>query len=162
MSLDPHPAEDRRPPALWLQVAAMLLVALLPIFWLIGRRTAPQGLEQPLLFGASEPRITLQESARGLAANAAPLSLPPPTEAGSAYRLAFVPGGSAGGGQPPYRIRLQAPDGRDTWQMTWKGPGADRGAAELVLPADGLKPGRYALLVEDGGGTMRSFPFLVP
>jgi len=162
MSPDPHSAAERRPPALRLQVAAMLLVALLPVFWLIGRRTAPPVSEQPLLLAASEPRVTLQESARGLAANAAPPSLPTPAEAGTAYRLAFVPGGSAGGGQPPYRIRLEAPDGRDIWQASFGGPGAERGAAELLLPAAGLKPGRYALLVEDAAGTMRSFPFLVP
>ena len=41
--------EERRPTALRLQVATMALAALLPVAWLIGRRTAPPPGPQPLL-----------------------------------------------------------------------------------------------------------------
>ncbi len=148
--------------AIRLQVLVMLLAALLPVAWLFGRRTAPAVVREPVLFGAGEAPVTLQESARGLAANDAPVGLPALPGSAGAYRLRFVPGGSSGTGQPPYRLRLEAPDGRDLWQSTWNGPGADRAAAELVLPASRLQHGRHALLVEDAAGTMRSFPFIVP
>jgi hypothetical protein len=33
---------------------------------------------------------------------------------------------------------------------------------ELVLPAAGLASGRYALHVQDAGGRVRHYPFIVP
>jgi hypothetical protein len=148
--------------AIRLQILVMMLSALLPVAWLIGRRTAPAVVREPVIFGAGEAPITLQESARGLAANDTPVGLPALPGGAGAYRLLFVPGGSGGAGQPPYRLRIEAPDGSDIWQSIWSAPGADRAAAELVLPASRLQHGKHALLVEDAAGTMRSFPFLVP
>ncbi len=140
----------------------MLLTALLPVFWLIGRRTAPATKQEPLLFRAELKPATLQESARGIAATSGPVRLPALAGGETAYRLLFLPGGSEGNGQPPYRLRIEAPDARDIWQGVWNAAGSDRGPAELVLPSEGLRPGRYALFVEDAAGMMRSFPFTVP
>ncbi len=154
--------EAPRPRGLRLQVALMALTALLPVFWLIGRRTAPPPEPQPMIFGAGEAPVILQESARGLAANEAPVRLPAPADRHGAYRVTFVPGGVRGDGRPPYRVRLESPDGRDLWEGTWAPAGDPRAAAELVLPVAGLAPGRYALLVEDDSRTMRSFLFIAP
>jgi len=159
-----HPQHDatRRPASLRLQVTAMILTALLPVFWLIGRRTAPPTQQDPLLFPGGQAPVTLQESERGLAANAPPVTLPAPAGPDGVYRLIFVPGGSRGAGQAPFRVRLETPDGRDLWQATWGGPDDDRLPVELAVPAGRLRPGRHALLVEDAAGTMRSFLFIVP
>jgi hypothetical protein len=158
-TLDGRPV---RPPGFRAQVAAWLLAAMLPIAWLVGRRTAPLPTPQPYLARAEEAPIALPESARGLAANADLPRLPEPTGTGGAYRLVFQPAGSSGAGTAPFRVRLQSPDGTDLWQAVVSGQDGGHRPAELILPRSALRPGRYALVSEDAKGTMHSFLFIVP
>ncbi|HEU4401071.1 MAG TPA: hypothetical protein VFT43_03105 [Candidatus Polarisedimenticolia bacterium] len=149
-------------PSLWLQVTAMFLTALLPVAWLVGRRTAPAARALPSLVSAADQPIPLLQSARALAAKAGPLALPVLPDPGGAYRLSFLPVDPSEPARPPYRLRLEAPGGDDIWQGSWERPGGERARLELLLPGAGLRPGRYALRLEDAAGTVQSFPFVVP
>jgi hypothetical protein len=152
----------RRLPVLWLQVVAMFLAALLPVAWLIGRRTAPAVRILPLIARTDDEGITLQETPRGLAGSASPVRLPAPADRGATYRLRFLLGSRDDPARPPYRMRLEGPDGGDIWQTRWDAAAGDRLPLELMLPAAILRPGRHALRVEDGAGIVRSYPFIVP
>lgn len=140
----------------------MVLLALLPVAWLIGRRTAPAPRPQPLLVRPDDEGITLRETPRGLAGSPSPVRLPPPTGREGPYRLRFLLAGAGEAARPPYRLRLEGPDGGDLWQGSWSGSAGDRPALDLVLPGSELHPGRHALRVEDASGLVRSYPFIVP
>ena len=154
---------DGRPPtALRLQVAAMALAALLPVAWLIGRRTAPPPGPQPLLVKQDDEGITLQETHRGLAGGPEALRLPPGPGGGAAYRLKFLLGGAGEAPRSPFRLRLEGPRGDDLWQGTLEVREGERPAFDLLVPAALLRPGRHAVRVEDAGGIVRSYTFIVP
>ncbi len=149
-----------RPAGLWLQVVALFLVAFVPIAWLIGRRTVPAPAPAPLVLNPSEPIVALQQSAEGLRAGPSPTRLPPPTAAGRVYRLELAPGGGDPAAHPPYQLKLDAPGGKELWQGSWTGPAETK--IQVVLPAEGLRPGPHTLVTVDSTGRLRSFPFQVP
>ena len=153
----PQPA---RPAGLWLQVVALVLAALVPVAWLIGRRTMPPPRPAPLVLDAAGSIAALQQGAEGLMAGPNPVHLPALSVPGDAYRLDFQPGGGDDAALPPYRLKIMGPGGREIWQGSWAGPTGGR--IEVVLPAEGLESGPHALVSVDAAGRVRSFPFLVP
>ena len=149
------------PPAgLWLQIVALLLAALIPVAWLIGRRTVPPGAPAPLALDPSDPIVALQQSAEGLRAGPSPVRLPSPAAEGRVFRAEFLPGGGESEARPPYRLKLMGPGGSELWQGSWAGP--DDRQIQVVLPAVGLRPGPHTLVTVDSTGGLRSFPFQVP
>jgi hypothetical protein len=151
-----------RPGSLRLQVAALLLAALLPVSWLVGRRTAPEARPLPVLSAASEPAVVLAEAPHGLAGGAPPAALPLGVDSRGGYRLEFALVETAVGDRAPYRVRVEAPDGSEIWRAVWDRALPPHGRAALTLPAALLSHGRHRLVVEDSEGRARSFPFLVP
>lgn len=157
------PAERRppdRPQGLGIQVAALILAALLPVAWLVGRRTVPQAEALPLALDAAEPIVVLQAGAEGLQAGPNPVRLTPLSVPGGAYRLDFSPGGGDQTASAPFRLKILGPGGREIWQGAWSGTAGGR--VEVILPAQGLASGPHALVATDSVGRVRSFPFLVP
>jgi hypothetical protein len=156
--------EDARPPdrpqGLGLQVVALILAALVPVAWLVGRRTVPPAQPAPLALDASGPIVVLQRGAEGLMAGPNPASLTALPGPGGAYRLDFSPGGGDKNATPPYRLKILGPGGKEIWQGSWSGAADSR--VEVVLPAEGLSSGPHALVATDSVGRVRSFPFLVP
>ena len=151
--------ESARPAGLWLQVVALFLAAFIPMAWLIGRRTVPPPAPAPLILDPSEPIVGLQQSAEGLRAGPSPTRLPQ-AAAGGVYRLELVPGGGDPAAHPPYQVKLDAPGGKELWQGSWTGPKETK--VQIVLPAEGLRPGPHTLVTVDSTGRLRSFPFQVP
>jgi len=139
----------------------MILAASLPVAWLIGRRTAPSAQLLPLLVGGRSV-IALPEGPGGLASGGGMFPLPPPADPRGAYRLSFYAAAPGRPARPPYRLRLEGPDGGDLWQGTWTGTEGDSGPLELVVPVILLRQGKHALRIEDAAGLVRSYPFLVP
>jgi len=157
------PEAQRQPvrdAGLWLQVVALILAALVPVAWLVGRRTMPPERPAPLVLDAGGPIVALQQGAEGLMAGPNPVRLPALSVPGGAYRLDFPPGGADRTALPPFRLKILGPAGREIWQGSWAGPAGGR--LEVVLPADGLESGPHALVSVDAAGRLRSFPFLVP
>ena len=156
--------EDQRPPdrpkGLGIQVAAMILAALVPVAWLVGRRTVPQAQALPLALDAAEPIVVLQAGGEGLLAAPNAARLTAPSVPDGAYRLDFSPGGGDATAAPPFRLKILGPGGREIWQASWSGKAG--GKVEVVLPARGLASGPHALVATDSVGRVRSFPFLVP
>jgi len=144
-------------PALKLQVTLILLTALLPIVWLIGRRTAPAAIPTPLLLGGSEARLELAGGRPGLGA-ARPPEVALPAGPGGTVLMVFPP---PEGGAPPYQLGLTGPDGGITWQIVWPDLPAVDGWCRLAMPASLLRSGRHSLVVRDASGTVTSMPFLV-
>ena len=149
-----------RPRGLGLQVAALILTALVPVAWLVGRRTVPQAQALPLALDSAEPIVVLQAGGEGLQAGAASVRLAALAVQDGAYRLDFAPGGGDPTAAPPFRLKILGPGGREIWQGSW--PGTAGGKVEVVLPARGLAGGPHALVATDSVGRVRSFPFLVP
>ena len=143
-----------------LTVVALLLAALVPVAWLIGRRTVPPAAPVPLVLDPAAPIVALQPSAEGLRAGPSPARLPWPAYAGGVFRIELSPGGGDPGARPPYRLKLEGPGGIELWQGSWAG--TDSGRIEVVLPAEGLRPGPHTLVSVDSTGRLRSFPFQVP
>src|SRR2546422_192888 len=106
-----------------IQVLALLLAALVPVAWLIGRRTLPPAAPVPLVLDPAAPIIALQPSALGLRAGPSPTRLPQPAAAGAVFRLEFPPGGGEPAARPPYRLRLEGPGGGELWQGAGGGAG---------------------------------------
>ncbi len=146
--------------SLGVQVAALLLAALVPVAWLIGRRTVPPPRPAPLALDPAGPIVALRQSAEGLMAGPTPTHLTAPAEAGGAYRLELSPGGGDPAARPPYRLKLMGPGGNEIWQGSWVG--TKDGKVQLVLPADGLVSGPHTVVSVDTTGRLRSFPFLAP
>jgi hypothetical protein len=144
-----------------LQVSVLLLLALIPVAWLVGRRTVPPPGPAPLLLPSGEPPVALLEGPRGIAAGTSPVRIARTENPQAVHRLVFVPVAAGETPRPPYRLRLQGPDGADLWVGTWGRVEAHRAPLELLLPAAGLRPGRHALVVEDDGGLVRTYPFIV-
>ena len=145
-----------RPAGLWIQVVALLLAALVPVAWLIGRRTVPAPAPAPLVLDPVAPIVALQPSAEGLRAGPSPTRLPLVAE-GGVFRVEFRPGGGDPGARSPYRLKLEGPGGYELWQGSWSG--AADGKIQVVLPAEGLRPGPHTLVTVDATGRLRSFPF---
>jgi len=152
--------ETARAGGLGLQVVALILAALVPVAWLVGRRTVPQPQAAPLVLNPAGPIVGLGQSAGGLMAGPTPTHLTAPVEAGGAYRLEFSPGGGDASARPPYRLKLLGPAGHELWQGSWAGTKEQR--LQVVLPADGLQSGPHTIVSVDTTGRLRSFPFLVP
>ncbi|OLC56150.1 MAG: hypothetical protein AUH92_00685 [Acidobacteria bacterium 13_1_40CM_4_69_4] len=152
--------ETARPGGLGLQVVALILATLVPVAWLIGRRTVPPPLPVPLVLNPAEPIVALRLSAEGLMAGPTPTHLAAPADAGGAYRLELLPGGGDPGARPPYRLKLMGPGGNEVWQGSWAGTKEER--LQVVLPAGGLQSGPHTIVSVDTTGRLRSFPFLVP
>jgi hypothetical protein len=153
-------SEGSGPKAPALFVVVIALVALMPVFWLIGRRSLPPPDKVPILVHAGVVTVDLQQSRGGIAGMG--ISLPAPTDEQRAYHLRFLvdlPGNRA---RPPYRLSLDGPDGSMIWRETLDDPGLMREALDLFVPRDRLASGRHALRVEDAGGMVRSYPFIVP
>ena|SRR5437867_714101 len=149
------------PPAgLWIQVVALILAALVPVSWLIGRRTVPPPAPVPLVFNPADPIVALRMSAEGLQAGPSPTRLPPPASVGGVYRLELPPGGGDAAARPPYRLKLEGPGGTDLWEGSWAGQAGIK--IQVVLPAEGLRPGPHTIVSVDSAGRLRSFPFQVP
>jgi hypothetical protein len=146
--------------ALRIQVVALLLVALVPVAWLIGRRTVPPPAPLPLVLDPTAPIVSLQPSAEGLRAGPSAARLPWPADEGGDFRIELSPGGGDPGARPPYRLKLEGPGGIELWQGSWAG--TDSGRIQVVLPAEGLRPGPHTLVSVDSTGRLRSFPFQVP
>jgi len=153
-------AGPARPPGLGLQVVALLLVASVPIAWLVGRRTVPGPAPAPLVLDPAQPIVALQQSAEGLRAGPSPTRLPQSPSEGGVYRIELAPGGGDPAARPPYRLKLDAPGGKELWQGSWIG-GTEK-KIQIVLPAEGLIPGPHTIVSVDSTGRMRSFPFQVP
>jgi hypothetical protein len=149
-----------RPAGLWLQVVALCLAAFVPMAWLIGRRTVPAPAPAPLVLNPSEPIVSLQPSAEGLRAGPSPTRLPHAAADGGVFRLELVPGAGDPAAHPPYRLKLDAPGGKELWQGSWAGTAETK--LQIVLPAEGLRPGPHTIVTVDSTGRLRSFPFLVP
>jgi len=145
-----------RPAGLWIQVVALLLAALVPVAWLIGRRTVPSPSPAPLVLDPAAPIVALQPSAEGLRAGPSPTRLPLVAE-GGAFRVEFRPGAGDPAARSPYRLKLEGPGGHELWQGSWSG--AADGKIQVVLPAEGLRPGPHTLVSVDATGRLRSFPF---
>ena len=148
------------PASLTLQLVALLLAAFLPIAWLVGRRTVPPPAPAPLILDPSAPIVGLQPSAEGLRAGPSPTRLPESAAEGGVYRLELLPGGGDPQAHPPYRVKLDAPGGKELWQGSWSGAAEAR--IQIVLPAEGLRPGPHTIVTVDSTGRLRSFPFQVP
>jgi hypothetical protein len=142
-----------------LQVVALLLAALVPVAWLIGRRTVPPPAPAPLVLDPSAPIVVLQPSAEGLRAGPSPVRLPLLPGEGGVFRVEFPPGGGDTGARSPFRLKLEGPGGNDLWQGGWSGEA--NGRIQVILPAEGLRPGPHTLVTVDATGRLRSFPFLV-
>ncbi len=153
--------EPARPAGLWLQIVALILAALVPVAWLIGRRTVPPPVPAPLILDPADPIVALQQSAEGLRAGPSPTRLPLSMAEGGVFRVEFPPGGGDPAARPPYRLKLDGPGGRELWQGSWAGPAAGK-KIQVVLPAEGLSPGPHTLVTVDSTGRLRSFPFQVP
>ena len=138
----------------------MILAALVPVAWLVGRRTVPQAQALPLALDAAEPIVVLQAGGEGLMAGPNAVRLTAPSVPDGAYRLDFSPGGGDPTAAPPFRLKILGPGGREIWQGSWSG--AAGGRVEVVLPARGLASGPHALVATDSVGRVRSFPFLAP
>lgn len=149
-----------RPRGLGVQVAALILAALVPVAWLVGRRTVPQAQALPLALDAAEPIVVLQAGGEGLLAGASRVRLAELSVPDGAYRLDFSPGGGDQTASPPFRLKILGPGGREIWQGSWAGGAGGR--VEVVLPARGLASGPHAVVATDSVGRVRSFPFLVP
>ncbi len=150
-----------RPAGLRLQVVALILAALVPVGWLVGRRTVPDPAPTPLVLNPADPIVSLQLSAEGLRAGPSATRLPAPAVAGGGvYRLELLPGGGEPAARPPYRLKLDAPGGKELWQGSWSGPAETK--IQIVLPVEGLRSGPYTLVTVDSTGRLRSFPFQVP
>jgi hypothetical protein len=145
---------------LGLQVLVLILLAFVPVAWLIGRRTVPQPAPAPLVLDPAEPIVVLQISAEGLRAGPSSVRLPSSPAPERVFRAEFLPGGAEKEARPPFRLKLEGPGGRELWQGSWSGP-ADK-KIQLVLPAEGLIPGPHTLVSTDSTGRLRSFPFQVP
>src|SRR5207249_10609202 len=76
---------------LGLQVVVLILAPLVPVAWLIGRRTLPPPRPAPLILNPAGPIVALGQSAEGLMAGPTPTHLTAPLETGGAYRLEFSP-----------------------------------------------------------------------
>jgi hypothetical protein len=161
VAADPIRARPSRPP-LGPQIAALALLAFVPVAWLIGRRTAPPPRPQPVIVDPAEPAIALQEGQGGVASSRGAVTLPPPDGRQGAYRLVFVPVAPGRPARPPFDVRLQGPDGGDLWVGMVREAGPHRAAIELAVPAELLSPGRHVLLIRDAGGYVRHYPFIVP
>jgi len=153
--LDRDPRGGR--PALKLQVTLIVVVALLPVVWLIGRRSAPASSPTPLLLGGSAARLELAAGRPGLGA-VRPPEVALPEGPGTAVLMEIL---LPDGGAPPYQLSLTGPDGGLTWQIIWPDLPAVDGRARLAVPATLLRSGRNSLVVRDAGGTVTSMPFLV-
>jgi hypothetical protein len=151
----PAPRADLR-----LTVVALLLAALVPVAWLIGRRTMPPAAPVPLVLDPTAPIVSVQPSAEGLRAGPTAARLPWPADSGGVFRIELSPGGGDPGARPPYRLKLEGPGGIELWQGSWAG--TDNGRIQVVLPAEGLRPGPHTLVSVDSTGRLRSFPFQVP
>ncbi len=149
-----------RPAGLRLQILALLLAAFVPVAWLIGRRTVPSPAPAPLVLDPADPIVALRQSAEGLRAGPSATRLPRSAAEGGVFRIEFTPGGGDPAAHPPYRLKLDGPGGSELWQGSWAGP-AER-TIQVVLPAEGLKPGPHTLVSVDSTGRLRSFPFQVP
>ena len=147
---------------IWLQIVVIALVAMLPVVWLVGRRTTPPPGPLPMLVSVQRPAIILQEGLRGIAGGIPPVNLPELEEHSDGYRLNIIL--LSPGEEPvsPYHFRVDGPTGDSLWQGVREIESAGEGQLQLILPAEHLQPGRYALVVEDGEGTVRNYPFLVP
>jgi hypothetical protein len=157
--------DERRPGSrlLGTQVAALMLLSLLPVAWLIGRRTAPGPAPVPILLGSGRSAIALRAAPPGLADRVGPTELPALSSGAGGYRLDFDLTAPKIPGRPPYRMQLTGPGGAVLWQEVWNEIDASPPAsAGLILPAAMARPGRYTLVVEDASGRIRMFPFLVP
>ncbi len=158
-----RPDASRRSRApLWLQIVAMFLAAGLPVAWLVGRRSTPPPEPSPLLLGPADPRIALSEAPRGLAGGAPPARLPHTVRRDGSHVLSLAPRRAGEGGAPPYRVRVEGPDGGTVYQATYEVALEPEAILLLVMPGGELRPGRYAAVVTDARGVVRSFPFLVP
>jgi len=160
MPNDATVAGPARPAALWVQVAALLLAAFVPMAWLIGRRTVPAPAPAPLVLDPAAPIVALQQSAEGLRAGPSPTRLPEAQAQKGAYRLELAPGGGDPAARPPYRLKLDAPGGNELWQGSWAGTTEKK--IQIVLPAEGLRSGPHTIVSVDSTGRLRSFPFQVP
>ena len=151
---------ESRPGPSALFVVVLILAALIPIAWLVGRRTAPEAERAPILLRAGSTTVDLQENPGGIAGTGT--SLPPAEESQRAYRLRFLIEGTKRRANPPYRLRLDGPDGRTLWKEVWTDSAGIHEPVEIVMPRVGLASGRHSLRIEDAGGTVRSYPFIVP
>jgi hypothetical protein len=140
----------------------LALAALVPVAWLVGRRTAPPPRPQPVVIDPAEPAIALPEGMGGVASSMGAPALPPAAGRRGAYRVVFVPVAPGQEARPPFDVRLQGPDGGDLWVGLVKEAGPHREALELAIPAALLSPGRHVLLVRDAGGFVRHYAFVVP
>ena len=145
---------------LWIQVVALLLAALVPVAWLIGRRTVPPPAPAPLVLNPDDAVVALRMSAEGLQAGPSPTRLPTPESVAGVYRLELPPGGGDPAARPPYRLKLEGPGGTDLWEGSWAGEAGKK--VQVVLPAEGLRPGPHTIVSVDSTGRLRSFPFQVP
>ena len=143
-----------------IQVIALLLAALVPVAWLIGRRTVPPAAPAPLVLDPTAPIVSLQPSAEGLRAGPTAARLPWPADSGGVFRIELSPGGGDPGARPPYRLKLEGPGGNELWQGSWAG--TESGRIQVILPPEGLRPGPHTLVSVDSTGRLRSFPFQVP
>ena len=144
-----------------LQVVALFLIAGLPVAWLFGRRTAPEPGPQPILLSPSDSRVTLIEAPRGLAGGAPPARLPE-LERGNSYILTLVPRREGDDDAPPYRLRVEGPDGRVVLVRDYGESLAPDAQLQIVLPVGVARSGRNAVVVTDANGIVRSYPFIVP
>ena len=144
-----------------LQVVALFLIAGLPVAWLFGRRTAPEPGPQPILLSPSDSRVTLIEAPRGIAGGAPPARLPE-LERGNSYVLTFVPRREGDADAPPYRFRVEGPDGRAVLMRDYGESLAPDAQLQIVLPVGVARSGRNAVVVTDANGIVRTYPFIVP
>jgi len=152
--LESEPRAGR--PVLGLQVTLILLVALLPVVWLIGRRTAPAASPTPLLLGGAAARLELAASHPGLGADRPPEVILP-AGPGSTVLIDFaLPKGRT----PPYQLSLTGPDGGLIWQVVRPDLPEIEGSLQLAVPASLLRGGRNSLIIRDAQGTTTSLPFL--
>ncbi|MDP3937065.1 MAG: hypothetical protein Q8R92_02895 [Deltaproteobacteria bacterium] len=152
MELEPRGAR----PALGLQVTLIVLVALLPVVWLVGRRTAPAATSTPLLLGGAATHLQLTASHLGLGADQPP-EVTLPAGPGSTVLIEFpLPEGRT----PPYQLSLTGPDGGLIWQVVRPDLPVIEGSLQLAVPASLLRGGRNSLVIRDARGMTTSLPFL--